>query len=462
MYKMSPEIQYCMFGSFECLEITSDLLLAVRLMDIDVDAVWDERNGNPVENLKTMYHSWYDRMATDIEKSLLAYYFLTESSTQIKDIANAVTTNLKIKYFGKKYIEQQNKYLLGGINRNKYSLKEVSRFRDLLSKKNLEEAFNCDEHITRFHQEFFITYKVLTSNIKHSFQEVMSYYYSKYCRTNDRDLFVPGFFENELLENNKPKVEKKLLSLKKQTHKIFNKSFNVLNKFLGNEQTKSFIKKEEIKIEGNLFNYIIINKGNLLKNTIKMDGLHIPFTLKLYNKKWEYLSELCVVFPGSPVLDQVLSVYLMIKSGEEETLLKSANLYGLKSDLIYKEQFLIDIKKVNPKKEVKLLNNQNYVSGISEETKSKKIVVSKLKENTIKNNRNLIKEKAINLFFKKMGIPKNIQKELSNQELCWDEKLDYISVNIEMPEVMDIYYKQNLLKKEDNKQLNCFNNNLLS
>ena len=102
MYKMSPEIQYCMFGSFECLEITSDLLLAVRLMDIDVDAVWDERNGNPVENLKTMYHSWYDRMATDIEKSLLAYYFLTESSTQIKDIANAVTTNLKIKYFGKK------------------------------------------------------------------------------------------------------------------------------------------------------------------------------------------------------------------------------------------------------------------------------------------------------------------------------------------------------------------------
>lgn len=445
MFKMSPDVQYCFMGSLEMLEITNDVSLGLELMDVDVNMVFDEGNGHPIENLKTMYHSWYDRMATDIEKSLLGYYFILTSHYQLNNAFDLIKKQLKKSYLN---IDNDNKdgdeedeeecineicFMLGEPEK----INKISNYKTLISNKNIKEVFNDYETTKKFINNYNETYKVLTSNIKHTFQESLEYYYNKYRKKNIREYFTDDFLldaDAEFLEKNNKKENKNNKKENKEIRKIFNKSLEVLSKFIGKNEVKSFINKEEIKIEGNKYNYILKNKGDLIKNTKKMDNLHIPYILSMYNKQWEYLTQLCVVFPGSPVLDQVLSVYLMIKGNQEEELLKSANLYGEKSDLIYKEQFLIDIKKVYPRKENNIFKE---IELLKLDNKKQNQTIYKIKNETFKKNEKELEKKIKNLFLKTLDVPEILKMELTMQELTFDEILDYVSVKIPLPNHLD-------------------------
>ena len=81
------------------------------------------------------------------------------------------------------------------------------------------------------------------------------------------------------------------------------------------------------------FKFVIQPNGaGWLEERTRRPGGHTPFSLKLLTKDNVYVSQLCVIFDNTPVLDQLLALTLFVQTGEEEVLLQKANWFSYKSD----------------------------------------------------------------------------------------------------------------------------------
>lgn len=72
------------------------------------------------------------------------------------------------------------------------------------------------------------------------------------------------------------------------------------------------------------------SKGWLFDRTVDLRR-HTPYHLIVLSKTDVVISSLCVYFKDAPVLDQLLSLTLLIQAGEEDQLLKTANWFGCAS-----------------------------------------------------------------------------------------------------------------------------------
>ncbi len=134
--------------------------------------------------------------------------------------------------------------------------------------------------------------------------------------------------QEKLAKKNKKKEKKKLRLAKR----MLNKSIETLTSFIGRNDLHCFIGGDEFQIEGKLFNYKVKKKEQYkLIQTQGLQNIHIPYNLDLYDKDDEYLANMCVTFNGCPILDQILSVYLMIKSDDEIALINKTN-FSKRSD----------------------------------------------------------------------------------------------------------------------------------
>ena len=104
---------------------------------------------------------------------------------------------------------------------------------------------------------------------------------------------------------------------------ILKKSINTLQIIAGKEFVSQFLNGDEIHVSGHKHEYTLKKKNVQLTHS---EWIHIPFYLG-YRKKNsnEKYKPICVIFPNMPVLDQVASFLLYIKSGKEEELLSVAN-----------------------------------------------------------------------------------------------------------------------------------------
>lgn len=418
--RMSAEVSYCYYSSFELYDKTTDIILGCRLMNLDIDKIFDEcenklRKKGFMDEIEDIYLNWYENEASDIEKSLLGYYFVTESSTQLKNITTDIINNLSYAYLGKE--KETFTFDFGNKKQNLPDIK--NKFNEVMKVKNQLSCLD-NEHI-RFLNYFLKRYDFLVSNINHTFNECISYFYDTFYANKEVTPFLNSNVEEEFLFKAKPKkISKKN---KKTILKRLSKSVDILSKFLGTNKTQSFVKNEEVFIEGKLYNYKIKNTGNLILNTERMNNASINYDLKIFNKNGDYLSKLCIVFPNCPILDQVLSVYLMISSGKEEELLKTSNFFD-RQDSLYNDNYLCDLKGF------KKQTVSNRLSKIFPKKSKKELFFnSKRAEISKKIERNL---------FKGLGIKSVIIEEFYNQELSFDEKVDFYSSGIELPKHLDI------------------------
>ena len=253
-----------------------------------------------------------------------------------------------------------------------------------------------------------------------------------------------------------PKIDyKKEKKERKQTRNIIKKSINGLKKFVPYNNIKSFINGAGFEVIGHKYKWVISKKEHYTveKYSKILNSIHIPYELKLYSKENEFLADLCVTFSGCPILDQILSTVLHIKSGDEDGLLENCNFYNpseeglrLKKSIRGGEDSssntgtgfnLSDTGIISTTASV--INNNTVTSTVSLIDHSMTRILKKNydKEKIHKKNVAHVK-KGLNEIFKKLFGPELFEFIL-NKPVSWDELNDYYMMEDYNYDVLDSF-----------------------
>jgi hypothetical protein len=114
------------------------------------------------------------------------------------------------------------------------------------------------------------------------------------------------------------------------------KSFKGLTRFLRPDEYEDLFNRNDLVVEGINWNFRIYfnSKKDIITYTKNMDNYSIPYKLELLTKSGERLCDICIIYPGCPILDEILSTLLLIKSGQEDVLIDTGN--HLNKSVLYK------------------------------------------------------------------------------------------------------------------------------
>jgi hypothetical protein len=85
----------------------------------------------------------------------------------------------------------------------------------------------------------------------------------------------------------------------------------------------------ELIIHGERFAFAISRKNaDHVENSFQTVFAHIPYNLKLCGLDGEELANGCVISKDAPLLDQISSLFACIKSGNEQTVIDTANWFN--------------------------------------------------------------------------------------------------------------------------------------
>lgn len=430
---MHPETQYVFFSMLELGELTAEVPLVLSLIErkngthIDLDSMMDSPKVSFGGDIKKLVEDYYE-MASSIERSLIGYNFIMESHTQLGEVVQGVENSLKRIYLDN---DSRDMLILSGLEDDSPELSIKKRsMREVMLVRSQRSIMESDSRISSFLADFKLKFERYSSNISHTLQEAMEYLYKEEHQEAAsilREAFpaspegvLPSSFGDPFCPSSlnfaKPKKKKRDI---KKVRRVFNKSVEALSKFLGPSDTKSFINGKEFRLEGEKYNYLLRSTGGLMSKTEHLNNHSIQYDLELYSKNWVFYANLCVAFPGSPVLDQVLSVYLMVKSGQEEDLIRNSNLFR-RSDELYLDGYLVELKGLKKR-------SFDRVFG-APKTRREVFFDSK---------RPQLKVRIQNTLLGMLGVPRSLGRDLFNQELSFDERLDYVGVGIPMPRHLD-------------------------
>ena len=197
----------------------------------------------------------------------------------------------------------------------------------------------------------------------------VSYYHSDYSRNSTDNPNLISEFNDWFRNTNhsserpstlkvKPKVKKRKIDSK------FIKSYNFLRNILSIENIKE-MRKDGIIIEGIHFNYKFkVKDKNLIDYSKNLNNFSIQYELTVLDKENNPITDLCIVYPGMPIFDEISTNILFIRSGEEDTILEKANhlykrdnykLYFEKKKRITPERrFEIEFEKLLQEEELKV------------------------------------------------------------------------------------------------------------
>jgi hypothetical protein len=109
---------------------------------------------------------------------------------------------------------------------------------------------------------------------------------------------------------------------------VLKKSAMLMDAVIGEGTSAAFLAGQELVFSGTHYSFAVSgNADRFLERSIRVDLPSIPYGLHLRTRKGEALARGCIVFPGSPILDQVTALFLHIKSGDEHTIVQKAVWY---------------------------------------------------------------------------------------------------------------------------------------
>jgi hypothetical protein len=97
------------------------------------------------------------------------------------------------------------------------------------------------------------------------------------------------------------------------------RSIDLYARFRGDDEVRRFLRGEAIVFEGERHNYRVRKTVNLLRQTMRPESAHIPYSLHMIDKATDaVLASGCVVFPALPVFDQLLALSFHVRDPEDE------------------------------------------------------------------------------------------------------------------------------------------------
>jgi len=427
---MAADVSYCYMHSIEFFNGTSsDLGYFLQQTGLSVTEIFDKiENGELAvgesadiyENVKQKFDYWYANEANELEKSVLFYKFINGLEYQLKEYSKTLFEYLSEINFN---IDKRLKFDTVKQNLIKYCEDNTKESSDdwLIFEDSSDNHITVDRisNMINFLNILEDKYTLYKSNVKYTLDEVMIL--MAHQKVNN---FNIGFFnttDTAPIQNTKeieyiePKKEKRSI------RRMLNKSIKTITGFIPKEDIQCFIGGGEFEVSGSLFNYKISKKNNykLLQSPDELNSAHIPYMLDLYDKDNIYLANLCITFNGCPILDQILSVYLMISSNQEEDMLDNCNFYK-------KSQLFNENKNIQ-----KIMEMRNTGSSAFEEMTISTLrnnvdalpVLNKVRREEIKFE-NYFKSNILGSIFDREAVD-----FIFNTEVTWDEMCDYYSIS---------------------------------
>lgn len=128
----------------------------------------------------------------------------------------------------------------------------------------------------------------------------------------------------------------------KRARAALNRSIKLCEDMLGPERLRSFMSGEPILIEGTKIDFRIKrSQTGMVEHTSNPNAGHTPFNLDILNKSGEVLCSCCTFFRDTPVMDQIVAIFLHVSSGDEAYIVKKSNLYN-RSDAFYDDEGILE------------------------------------------------------------------------------------------------------------------------
>lgn len=125
-------------------------------------------------------------------------------------------------------------------------------------------------------------------------------------------------------------LKKKKLNKNTPGVKRLNKSLKVFRKYVPANLATNFLRCLEITIPGKTFNWSLRLKSrkDLVTYSEYLNNAAISYDLYVTTKNNIKISRCCIVFNGCPILDEVLAIYMMIKTGRELDILNGSGFFN--------------------------------------------------------------------------------------------------------------------------------------
>lgn len=96
------------------------------------------------------------------------------------------------------------------------------------------------------------------------------------------------------------------------------RSLDLFRRFRPEEELRTFLDGKPLVIHGHEYDYRVRKSTNLLRHTMNPTSPHIPYDLHIMDKQGNVLAKGCVVFPKTPVIDQLLALIFHVQDVQEE------------------------------------------------------------------------------------------------------------------------------------------------
>lgn len=436
----------------------SDYLREVQDVNLLEDIVNGERNTALVTTrIKALDRNTLDRYASE---NLTAEYMETTDFKLLRIIDDFLYNHLEIYNKIKNDLSETFNNTVKNVYRKRLN-RSVLDMNNFLSdrKINKRSTISISSTITTvstptgnsiYFNNINSTYGIttgtstLTNNAYTLIDENMNNYSTLYNDTWDN---LDNNINNpqEWYRNNivlKPKIVAKVTK-KTPGVRVMNKSLKIIRKFFPARDLEDFLKCIEISIPGTLFNYgfKLRNRHDLISYSKNMSNFSISWDLNIYTKHDEKIARSCITFKNSPILDQVLSVYLMIKSNNEKEILLNSGFFDKEyphfSNII--EPLVKKLKEEKEeKKENSFLefrgnheNNGNIDttldgSGRYQNMRRNRYLEQVLQQSEIKTSiSNWIRD-----YLFSNGFDRTLYEYTTNLDVSWGEAIDYEAFNL--------------------------------
>lgn len=346
---LAHESQYYLDCAYECLDNTADIATWIYLTDYDLDATLAmSMESNPdigyltryTERIKSDFDSWR-LTASNLDLAYVESSLILQSYLQWQEFCFEINDEL-----GDEAIDNR-------VNDT------ISYVQDL---DNIQRIIRSRSRYTKFLDEFKTGIEYFNRSMtKITTTELLDKINYERQRYNNRFVETHPDFNFSSQSNIKSSIK-----TKKVSRSPLNKSMKTLSSFIGYDKVRSFVSGDGFWIDGDHLKYKFSRTKNIsiLASSINPGNIHIPYTLSVYDED-VYLFDLCIVVQNTPILDQILAIILMIKSGEEHVILETGNPYN-RQDALVGNTKIKDLAPKHFRSEINRSSLNNFI-GFSDE-----------------------------------------------------------------------------------------------
>jgi hypothetical protein len=342
--RVSNESDYYVMGGVELLEITGDVsCFATRMgfsMDEYLDAFdWDRATRLGIHpgyslagcmGIREHFKCWYNNYALPIERAYVGMSLISCVGFQFQEFHWEFNDNLV-----KRLIDAG-------------TLPEDGPTRDQMV-LYLDE----DRRLTHWLGMVRESYDAAVDAIAAVGVEALNEYGEEQERKS-REAFEAahqGLIAGERLALTGPKVA----MVKQRTRSAIKKGVSMLSALVGPESVRAYISGDGFELQGNLFDYRVSKTVSIIGHTQNTGNGHTPYRLTIKEKDTgTVLGDACVYFKNTPVIDQLIALTFFIRNGEEEQLIKTANIFS-RSEAYYDNPIIAELKPNSMRKDLSVL-----------------------------------------------------------------------------------------------------------